>query len=147
MRLEGVEIIKTSRDKVWQFVTDPHVISQCAPGARSLEVLAPNERFRVVADVHLGTIAVTFTVTVTYALLGEPELANFRATATAAGSEARVTSFLVLTETAQGWTEMKWTVDLTVFGSIAGLAERLIPPVSKQLVDEFFKCVKKTLEV
>ena len=82
----------------------------------------------------------------TYALLGEPELANFRATATAAGGEARVTSHIVLTETAQGWTEMKWGVDLTVFGSLADLAERLIPSVSKQLVGEFFKCVKQTLE-
>jgi carbon monoxide dehydrogenase subunit G len=146
MHLEGTQIINAPREKVWQFITDPNLVSQCAPGVKSVDVIEPNQKVRAVAAVGLGAIKATFTIIVTYATLNAPELANFRATATAPGSEARITSFVALNSTSEGQTELSWGADITMFGTIATLAERLIPSVSKQLTSEFFACVKKKLE-
>jgi carbon monoxide dehydrogenase subunit G len=146
MHLEGAQLINAPREKVWDFITDPQKVSQCAPGVQSVEVITPNQKVKAVAAVGFGAIKTTFTVTVTYATLNAPELANFRATATAPGSEARVSSFVSLNSTPEGLTDLTWGADITMFGTLATLAERLIPSVSKQLTSEFFSCIKKKLE-
>ena len=37
MHLEGTVNIKASRETVWQFLTDPNKVSQCAPGVETVE--------------------------------------------------------------------------------------------------------------
>jgi hypothetical protein len=145
MHLEGMEIINAPREKVWDFITDPQRVSRCAPGVETVEVVAPNQTFRAVATIPLGALKTTFTVTVTYATLAAPELANFRAKATAPGGEVQVTSFVSLAPTPEGGTELRWGADINLFGTIAALGARLIPSLSKTLTADFFACVRTTL--
>ena len=50
MQLKGTVTIKAPRARVWEFLTDPHQVSQCAPGVESVEVTEVNI---VVHDVHV----------------------------------------------------------------------------------------------
>ena len=43
MHLEGTVTIDASRDKVWEFLTGPHAVGQCAPGLESMEVIVPEK--------------------------------------------------------------------------------------------------------
>ena len=43
-------------------------------------------------------------------------------------------------------TEMAWKADVLVSGSIASLASRLMPSITKKLTGAFFDCVKKNVE-
>lgn len=146
MHLEGIEIIKAPREKVWEFITDPVQVSQCAPGIESVEVITPNQSFRVVATVALGAMKPTFTITVTYAALAAPELANFRATGSAANGEVTATSFVSLAPTADHGTELRWGADINLFGTIATVGARLIPSLSRSLTADFFTRVRQALE-
>lgn len=146
MHLEGTEIIKAPREKVWDFITDPVRVSQCAPGIGAVEVITPKQSFRVVATIALGAMKPTFTINVTYAALAAPELANFRATGSAANGDVTATSFVSLAPTADDGTELRWGADINLFGAIATMGARLIPGLSKALTADFFACVRKTLE-
>lgn len=146
MHLEGTETIKAPREKVWDFITDPVRVSQCAPGIESVEVITPNQSFRVVATIALGAIKPTFTITVVYAALAAPELANFRASGSAPNGEVTATSFVSLAPTADDGTELRWGADINMFGMLATIGARLIPSLSKSLTANFFTCVRKTLE-
>src|SRR5262245_11044344 len=37
MKIEGKQIIKATRDRLWHLLTDPGVLSRCIPGCQSLE--------------------------------------------------------------------------------------------------------------
>jgi len=45
-----------------------------------------------------------------------------------------------------GTTELKWTADITVLGTLASLAARLMGSITKKLSAEFFNCFKTKIE-
>ena len=42
MQFDGTETINKPREAAWRFMTDPHAVSQCVPGLKSLDVIAPD---------------------------------------------------------------------------------------------------------
>ena len=51
-----------------------------------------------------------------------------------------------LSEAADGGTQLDWMADVTVQGTIASLASRLMGSVTQRLTGEFFECVKGKIE-
>ena len=54
MRLKGEVTIRAPRKQVWDFMTDPEQIGQCAPGVEKIEVVEPLKRYRGVVSVGFG---------------------------------------------------------------------------------------------
>ncbi|HKY83321.1 MAG TPA: carbon monoxide dehydrogenase subunit G [Anaerolineales bacterium] len=146
MHLEGTVEIAAPRERAWQFLTDPQAVSRCTPGVESLEVLEPGKRFRSVASLGLGSIKTRFTVVVEWVELTPPESAHARAHGTAPGSTADVEAQMVLTERGPSTTELRWTAEVTILGTIASLASRMMGGVTQKLSAQFFECVKKNIE-
>lgn len=146
MHLEGTTTIKAPREKVWQFLTDPHTVGNCAPGLESMEIITPNQKFRAVAGIGLGSIKATFVTDVEWVELDPPNRARMKAHGTAPGSAMDATSDMTLADGPDGATDMKWTADVTVVGTIASVAARLMGPVTQKLTGAFFECVKKQIE-
>ena len=146
MQLEGTINIKASREAVWNFVTDPEDVSKCAPGLESLEIVTPDEKFKVVASIGLGTVKVKFTNDVEFVERDEMERAKIKVHGNAPGSSVDVTSEMIISDGPDGTTDMKWTADVVVVGKIASLAARLMGSVTQKLVGEFFKCMKDKIE-
>ena len=146
MHLEGNVTINAPLQTVWEFLTDPHKVSQCAPGLESLEIVVPDEKFRVVAGIGLGSVKVTFTTDVEWLEIEEPSRAKMKAHGTAPGSSVDATSEMMMAENADGGTDLDWTAEVVVVGKIASLASRLMGGVTKKLSGEFFNCVKSQIE-
>jgi uncharacterized protein len=146
MQLKGNVTINAPRAQVWAFLTDPHAVSQCAPGLQSLDIIVPDEKFRAVAAVSLGSMKVKFTANVEWTELNEPEQAVMKVHAVTPGSAVDATSAMKLTDTAAGGTELHWTADVTIHGAIASLAARLMGPVTRKMTGAFFDCVKNKIE-
>ena len=146
MHFEGTVTIEAPREKVWAFLTDPEAVSQCAPGLKSLEVLEPDKKFRAVAAVGIGSMKATFTTDVEWIELDAPERAKMKARGSAPGSAVEATSEMKLADGPDGTTEMAWTADVAVMGTIASLASRLMGSVTQKLTGEFFNCVKEKIE-
>lgn len=146
MHFEGTVNIRASREKVWDFLTDPHAVSQCAPGVESVEIVTPGRQFRAAASVGLGSMKVRFMVDVEFAELDPPRRATLKAHGTAPGSVADGTGEMALAKGPDGSTDMRWTTDITVLGTIASLASRLMGNVAQKLSTDFFSCVKSRIE-
>jgi len=146
MHLEGTVNIKASREKVWRFLTDPHAVSQCAPGLESLEIITPDQKFRAVVSVGFGTVKVRFVTDVEWVELDAPNKAKMKVHGTAPGSAMDATSEMALADGPDGSIEMKWTADVVVLGTIASLASRLMGSLTQKLTEAFFECVKKKIE-
>ncbi|HLF28252.1 MAG TPA: carbon monoxide dehydrogenase subunit G [Anaerolineae bacterium] len=146
MHFEGTVAINAPRDKAWKFLVDPNAVSQCAPGLQSVEVIEPDQKFRAVSAVGFGSVKVTFKIDVTWLELDPPHRARMKAHGTAPGSATDIASEMVLADGPNGSTELTWSADVVVLGSIASLAARLMGSVTKTLVGAFFNCAKGKIE-
>lgn len=146
MNFKGTVTINAPRDRVWNFLTDPTQLTQCAPGLESLDVIVPNEKFRAVASAGFGAIKATFVTDATWMDLDPPNRARMKIHGTAPGSSVDGTSEMVLSDGANGSTVLNWSSDITVVGTIASLAARLMGVVTQKLTDAFFECVRKKIE-
>lgn len=146
MHLEGTVNIKASRETVWKFLTDPHKVSQCASGVETVEIVEPGKKFRAVAAIGFGTVKARFAGDAEFLELDAPNRAKIKAHGNAPGSAADVTSEMFLSDGPDGSTEMRWTAEVVILGSLASLAARMMAPVTQKLTGEFFNCVRKKIE-
>lgn len=146
MQLKGNVTIKAPQEDVWNFLIDPNAVSSCAPGLESLEIIVPNEKFKIIAGVGFGAVKAVFNTDVEFIELEAPNRAVMKAHGTAPGSAVDATSEMLLTSEGDGVTRLDWTADVVVVGTIASLASRMMGGVTKKLSGAFFDCVKKQIE-
>jgi molybdenum cofactor cytidylyltransferase len=146
MRFEGTVTIAAPRQAVWAFLTDPNKVAECAPGLESVEILVPNQRFRATAGIGFGSVKARFVTDVEWLDLDPPNRARMKAHGNAPGSAVDATSEMDLRDAADGATELRWSADVAVVGTIASLAARLMGGVTQKLTGAFFEEVKKRIE-
>ncbi len=147
MHFEGTVSINAPQEKVYAFLTDPNQVSQCAPGLQSMTIVIPDKQFKVVASIGFGSVKATFDVDVEWMELQPPGYAKMKAHGKAPGSAADVVSDMHLSGNPENTvTELKWTADVNIVGSIASLAARLLGGMTKKLSEAFFNCVKSKIE-
>jgi carbon monoxide dehydrogenase subunit G len=125
MQLKGDVDIRAPRKKVWDFMTDPNQIGQCAPGVEKIEMIEPLKRYRGVVSVGFGAIKARFSGEVEILELDEPNRAKLKAHGSATGSVADAVSEMHLSDGPDGSTNVHWTADVNVSGQLASLAARL----------------------
>ncbi len=146
MHLEGTTTINAPRPTVWKFLTDVPAVAQCAPGVEAVEIIEPNKKFRATASVGFGSVKVKFSGDGEWVEMVEPSRAVVKGSCKAPGSAADVTAEMILSETSDGGTEMKWTAEVNIMGSIASIASRMMGTVAQKLTGEFFNNVKQKIE-
>ena len=147
MRFEGTVSINAPQEKVYAFLTDPSLVSQCAPGLESMQIIIPDKEFKVIAAIGFGTVKVTFDVNVEWDELQPPNYAKMKAHGKAPGSGADVVSDMTLSSNPENTvTELKWGADVSIVGSIASMAARMLSGMTKKLSGAFFECVKSKIE-
>jgi uncharacterized protein len=128
MILKGDVTIRAPRKKVWDFMTDPNQIGQCAPGVEKIEVIEPLRRYKGIVSVGLGAVKARFSGEVEIVELEEPNYAKLKAHGSASGSVADAVSEMRLSDGPEGSTVLNWMADVTVAGQLASLASRLMIP-------------------
>lgn len=147
MQFSGEERIKAPRDKVWEFVTDPEKIAQCAPGLEEggLQIV-DDDHFIVKVRAGVGFIRSTFEFQCEWAERDAPSHALIRAKGDAPGSSVTMNATMDLSDGDDGTTVMAWSTDAQISGRLAGVGGRLINPVADRMTSQVFDCVRTKLE-
>jgi hypothetical protein len=143
---EGTVSIKAPREVVWAFLIDPHKVGGCMPGVESVEVVEGDRKFKAVAAIGFGTVKARFKGNAEFVEVEEPNWARLKAHGNAPGSAMDVVSLMRLSDGPDGTTDMAWSADITVLGTLASLASRLMGGITKKLSGEFFNCFKTKIE-
>ena len=146
MQLKGDVTIRAPRKAVWDFMTDPGQIGQCAPGVEKIEVIEPMKKYRGTVSVGFGSVKARFSGDVDILELDEPNRAKLKAHGSATGSVADAISEMSLSDGPDASTLVHWTADVNVSGQLASLAARLMVPVSQKLAAQFYEEVRKRIE-
>jgi uncharacterized protein len=146
MILQGDVAIRAPRKRVWDFLTDPTQIGQCAPGVEKIEEIEPLKRYRGVVSVGLGGVKARFNGEVEVLELNEPNHAKLKAHGKATGSAADAVCEMSLSDGPDDSTMVHWVADVNVSGQLASLAARLMMPVSQKLAAQFYEEVRRRIE-
>jgi carbon monoxide dehydrogenase subunit G len=146
MQLKGEVTIRAPRKKVWDFMTDPEQIGQCAPGVEKIEMLEPLKKYRGIVSIGFGAVKARFSGDVDVLELDELNYAKLKARGSATGSVADAISEARFSDGPDGSTVVHWTADVNVSGQLASLAARLMVPVSQKLSTQFYEEVRKRIE-
>jgi carbon monoxide dehydrogenase subunit G len=145
LHFEGTQQIKASQEKVWQFVLDPNKVAECAPGFKSMEILA-DDHFKPTIAVGIGAVKATFTLDVKLEDVTPQTHAAMRGRGNAAGSAVDMKAAMSLTPVSADETTMAWTADVNVSGTIASVGARLMEGTANKLTAQFFDCFRQKLE-
>jgi carbon monoxide dehydrogenase subunit G len=146
MHFKDTVTINAPLEKTWAFLIDANQVAQCAPGVESVEMLEENQKYKVIASIGFGNIKVRFLTDLEFVELVEPKFAKIKAHGTAPGSAVDVLAEMALTEIDENTTSLAWTADITILGTIASLANRMMGSVTKKLAGQFFGSVKEKVE-
>jgi carbon monoxide dehydrogenase subunit G len=146
MRFEDTVVINAPLEKTWAFLIDANQVAQCAPGVESVEMIEENQKYKVIASIGFGNIKVRFLTDLEFVELVEPKFAKIKAHGTAPGSAVDVLAEMALTEIDENTTSLAWQADITILGTIASLANRMMGSVTKKLAGQFFGSVKEKVE-
>jgi hypothetical protein len=144
MRFTGTERIPASRQKVWQFLTNPEAVVRCVPDVDGLEVVDPS-RLKAQVRAGIGPVRGKFGFDVAWKELREPSHAHMTAQGKTPGSAVTVDSTMDLAETGAEETELTWNADVVVRGMIASVGARLLDGFAKKQAEQFFGCIRKQL--
>lgn len=146
MRLQGTTLIKAARQVVWEYVTDGEKVAQCAPGVEKIEIIEPRRKFKAILSVGFGTVKARFNADIEFTELEEPNRAVFKGRGVSSAGVGDATAEMLLADAAEGQTELKWTADVNIGGTLASLASRLMGPMTQKLSAQFFDCMKTRIE-
>jgi carbon monoxide dehydrogenase subunit G len=147
MKFDGEVKIHAPIEKVWAGMTDPNLVSQCAPGLQSMQILVPDKEFKVVAAIGFGTVKVTFDANVEWIEMDPCNFAKVKAHGKAPGSGVDVVSEMRLTSIDPENTDLNWSADIVIVGTIASLASRMMGGMTKKMTSTFFDCIRSKIEV
>lgn len=145
MHFSGTEEIAASREEVWDFLMDPNQIGSCGPGVQSI-VIVDEDHFNARAKVGVGFITATFNVHITFLERVPLERARFEARGQAPGSAVDAIGEMSLSDGANGGTNMEWSANVNISGTIASVGARLIEGTSRKLIGQTFGCIRTKIE-
>jgi uncharacterized protein len=145
MEFSGVQTITAPIEKVWAYLMNVHNVAECAPGFQSLEELG-EEHWKAVISVGVGPVKAKFTLDVTRPEMHEPELMIVKARGKAPGSAVELSGKMNLISVDNQQTQMDWSANVVVSGTIASVGARLMNGTAEKLTGQFFACLKSKLE-
>lgn len=137
MRMVGEQTIAAPRQKVWEALNDPAVLSACIPGCQSLEREGEN-RLVAVVEVKIGPIGARFKGAVTLSDLDPPSACVITGSGSGGIAGSAKGSARVRLSDHAGGTLVSYEVDAEVGGRMAQLGGPIIDATAKQLAGKFF---------
>jgi len=146
--IEKSFVVKAPADRVWEFLTDPHRVAKCLPGAAITEQL-DDQTYAGTITVKVGPVSASYKGQVRFERLdSDARVAELTGRGLEVrgkgGADMRMTSRLV--ERGPGGTEVMVTSEVNVTGILAQFGRGMIQDVSDQMFDKFTEAMRAELE-
>src|SRR5215213_9371179 len=149
MQIEKSFVVNAPASEVWAFLTDPHKVARCLPGAAITEKI-DDQSYTGTMTVKVGPVTANYRGKMRFerldAAAGEAEIvASGQETKGKGGADMRMNSRVV--ERSPGETEVTVVSDVNVVGVLAQFGRGMIQDVSDQLFQKFSSSMRRELEM
>ena len=146
LTFSGSVAIETTTDDLWATISDPATLTECVPGAESIE--------RV--DERTYTVEITRGVShLTVSLSGEAEFVEMNPPAyvvtsasafdSKTGSDFDILAAMEISETDAG-AALAYTAEVSISGGVGSMSPRLLRPIVNRDIETYFENVKSEVE-
>lgn len=136
MKIESTQELHASRDRVYSALTDPEVLRRCIPGCESLEKTG-EDTYSATLKAGVGSIKGTFKGDVRLEDMRPPEHYRIVVEGKGAIGFAKGSADFDLEEK-NGGTVIRYSGELQIGGTIAGVGQRMIQGAAKMMASRFF---------
>jgi carbon monoxide dehydrogenase subunit G len=144
LHYEGDFEVPASKEKVFDFLTDPKRVGTLIPDVESIEVIDENN-FNVKAKVGISFIKGTISFRLKVVEKEPPTYAKLVGKGTGLSSYVDVeTSFSLEDKQGRG-TVVKWAVDANIGGLIAGVGSRLLGSTAEKVIKQVIAGLQEKL--
>lgn len=145
MKIEGTQKLHAARERVYAALTDPEILQRCIPGCESLEKTAENT-YAATLKAGVGAIKGTFKGEVRLEEMRPPQ--HYRIVVEGKGGVgfAKGTADFDLEDVDDG-SLIRYTGDLQIGGTIAGVGQRMIEAAAKMMASRFFAALEAEVSV
>ena len=148
MQIEKSFVVNAPAREVWAFLTDPHRVARCLPGAAITERI-DDQSYTGTMTVKVGPVTANYRGKMRFerldAAAGEAEIvASGQETKGKGGADMRMKSRVV--ERSPGETKVTVISDVNVVGVLAQFGRGMIQDVSDQLFQKFSTAMRRELE-
>jgi carbon monoxide dehydrogenase subunit G len=147
MEFADTVALETTKDELWETISDPEALTMCVPGAESVERVS--ER-KYTVDITRGVSKLTLSLSgeAEFVELNPPEYVVTSASAfdSKTGSDFEILAAMEMDETDGGTVGLTYKAEVTYSGGAAGISKKLLRPVVERDVDAYFENVKDRVE-
>jgi uncharacterized protein len=144
LKIEGFHLIKAPREKVWDFLTDPRVISKCLPGCERLET-SGEDAYNAVLKAGIGAVKGTFVSQIR--MEGKQAPTQYKLVVEGKGTPGFLKGEgIIRLEEAVTDTNVIYSGDVQIGGLIASVGQRMLQSFAKHAISQFFASVAKETE-
>jgi len=140
MKIESTQELHAPRDRIYSALTDPEVLRRCIPGCESLEKTA-EDTYSATLKAGVGSIKGTFKGEVRLEDMRPPEHYRIVVEGKGAIGFAKGSADFDLEEK-DGVTVIKYSGELQIGGTIAGVGQRMIQGAAKMMASRFFAALE-----
>ena len=140
MKIESTQELHAPRDRIYSALTDPEVLRRCIPGCESLEKTA-EDTYSATLKAGVGSIKGTFKGEVRLEDMRPPEHYRIVVEGKGAIGFAKGSADFDLEEK-DGGTLIKYSGELQIGGTIAGVGQRMIQGAAKMMASRFFAALE-----
>ena len=143
MKLSGTYKFDAPRERVWDALLDPVVVSNCIPGVQKFTTVSPDNH-EIEIGVKVGVFSGSFNGMLE--ILDREPLSSYRMRVTGAGPMTNLTGeALVSLVSEDGATTLSFDGDVRVTGALARVGQRFMSSAAKSQFDRFFECIHEKL--
>jgi len=143
VKVEGAWSYPAPPARVWARLLDAEALRSCIPGCKSLDATGP-DAWDATLSVGAGPIRGTYTGKVAIVEKDEPSGYTLRIEGKGAPGFVKGTARVTLTPEGDG-TRVTVDADGQVGGTVAAVGQRMLGGVARQLMGQFFDCLKAGL--
>ena len=140
MKIEGTNSLSAKRERVYQALIDPEVLQRCIPGCEKLELTSENT-YAATIRAGVGAIKGVFNGAVRLEDMRPPTHYRIVVEGKGAPGFLKGSGDLDLEEQDEG-TLIKYTGDVQLGGTIAGVGQRMIQGTVKMMASQFFTALE-----
>ena len=140
MKIDGTQKLHAARERVYSALTDPKILQRCIPGCESLEKTA-DDTYAAILKAGVGSIKGTFKGEVRLEDMRPPDHYRIVVEGKGALGFAKGSADFDLEENDRV-TTIKYSGELQIGGTIAGVGQRMIEAAAKMMAAKFFAALE-----
>lgn len=145
MHLDGTHTLNASAETIWALLMDHEVLARVTPSITRLEPQG-DDHYIAVAEVKIGPVEGSFKGNMSVADKKEQEQFTLRMQQNSQMGNVNAEGQLILNKVSEEQTEIVFSGDAKLSGTLARMGQRLIGSVANMLIKQFFKNLEKEIQ-